>query len=96
MIMYAAFTTTNPRYLNHAVNRRCDDLVELLFKFEEDMFHNRISREIISSPKDASLCQEGTYRHQSGMQISDSDVKVSYYEIITGNTCNARLPHYYR
>ena len=29
---------TNPRYLNHKVNTRCDDLFEVLLSIEKDMF----------------------------------------------------------
>lgn len=39
---------TNPKYLNHRVNRRCDDLTETLLLFEEDMFHQRKYLEIMS------------------------------------------------
>lgn len=65
------------------MNRRCDDLIEVLLKFEEDMFHSRMSREILRSSKDASQCQDGN-RHQNSTKISDSDIHVSHkcYDIV--------------
>lgn len=60
------------------MNRRCDDLIEVLLKFEEDMFHSRMSREILRSSNDASQCQDGNRRHQNSTKISDSDIHVSH------------------
>lgn len=68
---------TNPRYLAHKVNRRCDDLIETLLGFEEDMFHNRKRKEHFGSPLDASLKCEGTARHTQGINIPNGDVKVT-------------------
>ena len=41
---------TNPCYLNHHANRRCDDLIEVLLTIEEDMFHDRMRKEVILTP----------------------------------------------
>ena len=40
----------NPRYLNHSANRRCDDLIEVLLAFEEDLFHERMRKDVMLSP----------------------------------------------
>ena len=37
---------TNPRYLAHTINRRIDDLVGLLLTIEEDLFHDRMRKEV--------------------------------------------------
>lgn len=68
---------TNPRYLNHHVNRRCDDLIEVLLKIEEDTFYDRMRKEVMMRPQDASLKQEGCDRHYRGKDINDSAVIVS-------------------
>ena len=73
---------TNPRYLNHRVNRRCDNLIEVLFTIEEDMFFERMRKEVMLSPKDASLKAKGEQRHAHGKQILNSMIDVSY----TSNT----------
>ena len=39
----------NPRYLNHNVNGRCDDLIDVLLRMDVDMFYDRKRKEIISS-----------------------------------------------
>ena len=36
----------NPRYLDHKVNRRLDDLLHVLFKFESDMYTARKTKEV--------------------------------------------------
>ena len=69
---------TNPRYLNHRANRRCDDLIEVLLTIEEDMFFERMRKEVMLSPKDASLKVEGDQRHAHGKQILNSMIDVSY------------------
>lgn len=51
---------TNPRYLAHQVNCRIDTV---LLKMEEDMFHDRMSKEVLKEPWDASLQREGSERH---------------------------------
>ena len=68
---------TNPRYLNHHVNRRCDDLIEVLLKIEEDSFYECMRKEVMLTPQDASLKQEGNERHYRGKEIDDSAVAVS-------------------
>lgn len=67
---------TNPRYLNKHTNRRCDDLIQILLKIEEDMFYSRKRKEVMSTPQDASLKLEGEKRHASGREIPDSSVTV--------------------
>ena len=48
---------TNPRYLNHWANRRCDDLIEVLFTIEEDMFFELMRNEdVIKSKRGAAAC----------------------------------------
>lgn len=37
---------TNPRYLNHRINRCVDDLVQILLTIEEDFFHDRMRKEV--------------------------------------------------
>ena len=37
---------SNPRYLNHHVNRRCDDLIEILLAVETDTFFERKRKEL--------------------------------------------------
>ena len=67
---------TNPRYLNHCVNCRCDDLMEVLLKIEEDMFHERKRKEIMLTPVQATLKVDGAERHKSGKCIPDSSVQM--------------------
>ena len=50
---------TNPRYLNHWANRRCDDLIEVLFTIEEDMFFELMRKEVMLSPKDVIKSKRG-------------------------------------
>ena len=45
---------TNPRYLNYCANRQCDDLIEVLLIIE-DLFHDRMRKEIVLTPMDATL-----------------------------------------
>ena len=83
----------NPRYLNHCANRRCDDLIEVLLSFEEDMFHDRKRKEVLLSPTDATLKVEGTSRHISGKLIPDTSVRTQVsiilynYNISTPYSC---------
>ena len=72
---------TNPRYLDHHVNRRCDDLIQVLMKIEEDYFYERMRKEVIFRPEDASLKQEGHERHSRGEDIDETSVKVSNISI---------------
>ena len=74
---------TNPKYLNHRVNRRCDDLLEVLLHYEQDMFHDRMRKEIIMSPSDASEKVEGTKRHSHGAQIPNSSIQVTTHILCT-------------
>jgi hypothetical protein len=67
---------TNPRYLAHHVNRRVDDLVAVLLTIEEDIFHERMRKEVMCDSHDASLKCEGSNRHQKGNAIPDTAVKV--------------------
>ena len=60
---------TNPKYLNHHVNRRCDDLIEILLLFEEGMFHQRKYLEIISQPS----AEQGVDHQRT---VTEKDVKV--------------------
>ena len=69
---------TNPRYLNHRANRWCDNLIEVLLTIEEDIFFERMRKEVMLSPKDASLKAEGDQRHAHGKQILNSMIDVSY------------------
>ena len=66
---------TNPRYLNHNVNRRCDDLIEVLLLVEVDMFYERKRKELLTSTTEASRKVEGD-RHTRGQSIADSKVHV--------------------
>ena len=67
---------TNPRYMNHHVNRRCDDLIQILLTIEEDVFFERMRKEVILSPQDASMKTEGKERHSRCRNITDSNVTV--------------------
>ena len=64
---------TNPRYLNHHVNRRCDDLIEMLLTVEADMFYESKRKELLTTTSDASKKQEGD-RHARGLSIDESRV----------------------
>ena len=66
---------TNPRYLNHKVNRRCDDLIEVLLSVEEDLFYDRKRKELLTTTGEASKRQEGD-RHTRGISIDDSRLHV--------------------
>lgn len=61
---------SNPKYLSHKVNRRCDDLIHILLKFEEDMFHERKHREIMMPMEVASLKLEGMWQQRYYNQIN--------------------------
>lgn len=79
MCLYCSFHNklkTNPRYLNKLSNRRCDDLIQVLLKIEEDMFHDRMRKEVMCRAKDASLTLEGEQRHSNGKEIPESIVTV--------------------
>ena len=67
---------TNPRYLAHQVNRRINDLVGTLLHIEEDLFFDRMCKEVMRDSNEASLKQEGRDRHTHGMEIPDSSVQV--------------------
>ena len=64
---------TNPRYLNHNVNRRCDDLIEVLLSVEEDMFYERRRKELLTSTTEATRKVEGD-RHSKGQSTVDLKV----------------------
>ena len=64
---------TNPRYLNHKVNRRCDDLIEVLLSVEVDMFYERKRKELLSSTTEASKKQEGG-RHSKAITIDSARI----------------------
>ena len=65
--------------MNHHVNRRCDDLIEVLLKIEEDCFYDRMQKEVMLMLKDASVKQDGYERHARGNEIDDATVKVSCF-----------------
>ena len=91
-LMYNALDTcsfhnrlkTNPRYLNHNVNRRCDDLIEVLLSVEVDMFYERKRKELLTSTTEASRKVEGD-RHTKGQSIVD--LKVHTQVIWHSNAC---------
>ena len=60
----------------HKVNRRCDDLVQILLTIEEDTFYDRMRKEVMSDPQQASLKTDGKERHERGNNIPDSCVQV--------------------
>ena len=78
--MYSFFNKlklkTNPRYLNHKVNRRCDDLIEVLLSVEEDLFYDRKRKELLTTTGEALKKHEGD-RHTRGLSIDDSRVHVN-------------------
>lgn len=46
-------------------------------KIEEDYFYERMRKEVIMKPEDASIKQEGHERHSKGEDIDEASVKVS-------------------
>ena len=48
---------------------------------EEDYFYERMRKEVILRPEDASLKQEGHERHSRGKDINETSVKVSNISI---------------
>ena len=64
---------SNPRYLNHKVNRRCDDLIETLLSVEVDMFYERKRKELLTSTTEASRKQEGD-RHSKAKDIDSARI----------------------
>ena len=46
-------------------------------RIEEDMFYERKRKEVMLTPKDASLKSEGEERHARGRDLCDSTIKVS-------------------
>ena len=77
---------TNPWYLNHNVNGRCDDLIEVLLLLEKDMFCNRKRMELFSSPGDISIRLDGS-RHTRGDAIPDSYVYCKVYALYFTFSC---------
>lgn len=69
---------TNPRYLNHNVNRRCDDLIEVLLLMEKDMFYDMKRMELFSTPSEISMRLDGD-RHTRGQSIPDSCTRCEVY-----------------
>ena len=65
--------------MDHQVNRRCDDLIQVLMKNEEDYFYERMRKEVIMKPEDASIKQEVHERHSKGENIDEASIKVSTY-----------------
>ena len=65
---------TNPRYLDKHTNRRCDNLIQILLRIEEDMFFERKRKEIMSTASDASVKVDGEQRHTHGKEISDTNI----------------------
>ena len=56
------------------MNRRCDDLIQVLIKIEDDYFYERMWKEVILKPEDASMKQEGHERHSRGEDIDEASV----------------------
>ena len=67
--------------MNYHVNRKCDDLIEVLLKIEEDSFYEHMRKDVMLTPQDASLKQEGYERYYRGRKINDSAVAVSHMHI---------------
>ena len=65
------------------MNRRIDDLIGTLLLIEEDLFHDRMRKEVMKDSKEASLRSEGNDRHSRGMEIPDSSVEVARYSYIS-------------
>ena len=63
-----------PRYLAHQVNRRIDDIIGTLLIIEEDMFFDRMRKEIMKDNKDASIKQDGSDRHARGISLAISSM----------------------
>ena len=63
----------NPRYLNHKVNQRCDDLIEVLLSVEVDMFYERKRKELLTSTTELSRKQEGD-RHSKAITIDSARI----------------------
>ena len=61
------------------MNRRCDDLIETLLLLEEDIFYDRMRKEVMLNSHLASEKHEGTERHQRGQEMSDGHITVSPY-----------------
>ena len=59
--------------MNHKVNRRCDDLIEVLLSVEKDLFFERKRKESMVSVSDASKKQE-VDRHTRGLGIDNSRI----------------------
>lgn len=49
---------SNLKYLNHKVNQWYNDLIEVLLLYEQDMFCDRMRKEVISSPSQVSEKQK--------------------------------------
>lgn len=49
----------------------------MLLTIEEDMFHERMRKEIMLTPIHATIKVEGTNRHRNGENIPDSSITVS-------------------
>ena len=60
----------------HKVNHRCDDLVQILLTIEEDTFYDRMRKEVMLDPQQASWKTDGKERHKRGTNIPDSCVQV--------------------
>lgn len=69
----------------HQVNRRCDDLIQMLLKIEEDFFYDRKKKEVMMTPQDASKKVDGIERHKLGKSISSSCVQVCHYYNVCHN-----------
>ena len=54
-------------------------LLKSYSKLEEDTFYNRMRKEVMMRPQDASLKLEGCDWHYRGKDISDLAVTVSEY-----------------
>ena len=68
--------------MNHHVNRRCDDLIQILLTIEEDVFFDRKRKEVMLSPHEASVRAEGEERHTRCKRLSDSSVTVRNIELL--------------
>ena len=75
---------TNPKYLNHHVIRRCNDLLETLLLFEEDMYHQRK----YCGMRQAVAKHDGVNRQRTQTEIPKKDVEVhksQYYWMLLNN-----------
>ena len=68
---------TNPRYLNHKVNRRCDDLIETLLLVEVDMYYERKRRQVFT--KLPSVSEDDRYARGNSITSSEIHAKVLLY-----------------